>query len=56
VKNYFYAKLRRCMRKINKLLAKFASARFHRVETTTLYKIIETVHHNPLCRSNALAT
>lgn len=53
VKNYFYAKLRRCMRKVNKVLSKFAARQFHKVETTTLYKIIETAPHNPLSLSSS---
>ncbi len=52
VKNYFYAKLRRCMRKVNKVLSKFVAQQFHKVETSTLYKIIETAPHNPLSLSN----
>ena len=40
------------MRKVNKVLAKFVNRQFHKVETTTLYKIIETAPHNPLSLSN----
>lgn len=40
VKNYFYAKLRRCIRKANKFIGKYITKDFHKIETATLYKLI----------------
>lgn len=41
VKNHFYSKLRKAVRKINKIIYKSLKKEFKEIKTTTLYKIIE---------------
>ena len=43
VKNYFYATLRRCLRKVNKIVGRNLGREYHKVETSVLYRIIEGI-------------
>jgi predicted transcriptional regulator len=45
VKNHFYSKLRKSLRKLNKKIHKHLKREYKDIKTSTLYKIIETMEN-----------
>lgn len=45
IKNHFYSKLRKGLRKVNKKIHKYMKKEYKDIKTATLYRVIETMEN-----------